>query len=73
MRFLHPVHVGSLVTITARVTAVWRTSLETAVEVEAQNVLTSERQHTCSAFVVFVCLEENERPAALPSLVLVPD
>ena len=73
MRFLHPVHVGSLVTITARVTAVWRTSLETAVEVEAENVLTGERQHTCSAFLVFVGLDENGRPAALPPLALETD
>ena len=68
MRFLHPVRVGDLVIVTARVTAVWRTSLETAVEVEAENVLTGERRHTSSAFLVYVALGDDGRPAEVPPL-----
>ncbi len=68
MRFLHPVRVGDLVVVTARVTAVWRTSLETAVEVEAENVLTGERRHTSSAFLVYVALDDEGRPAEVPPL-----
>ena len=70
MRFHQPVHVGNLVTLTARVTAVWRTSLETYVEVEAEDVLTGERRHTSSAFLVFVALDDDGRPAVLPPLLL---
>jgi uncharacterized protein (TIGR00369 family) len=70
MRFRQPVYVGDLLTISARVTAVWRTSLETAVEVEAENVLTGERRHTSSAFLVFVALDEDGRPTELPPLLL---
>jgi uncharacterized protein (TIGR00369 family) len=70
MRFLSPVHVGDLLTIRARVTAVWDTSLETAVDVEAENVLTGERRHTSSAYLVYVALDDAGRPTPLPPLLL---
>ncbi|HZR99711.1 MAG TPA: acyl-CoA thioesterase [Chloroflexota bacterium] len=70
MRFHEPVQVGNLVTLTARVTAVWRTSLETYVDVEAEDVLTGERRHTSSAFLVFVALDDAGRPTELPPLLL---
>src|ERR671939_1986362 len=70
MRFHEPVHVGNLLTLTARVTAVWRTSLEAYVEVEAEDVLTGERRYTSSAFLVFVALDNEGRPAELPPLLL---
>jgi uncharacterized protein (TIGR00369 family) len=73
MRFFHPVHVGNLVYAHARVTAVWRTSLEAAVEVEAENVLTGERRHTASAFLVFVALDDTGQPTAIPPLLLETD
>ncbi len=68
MVFRSPVHVGDLVTLKARVTAVWETSLEAMVEVEAENVLTGERRHTASAYLVYVGLDEQGRPTPLPSL-----
>jgi uncharacterized protein (TIGR00369 family) len=70
MRFLSPVHVGDLVTIRAQVTAVWDTSLETAVDVEAENVLSGERRHTSSAYLVYVALDDHGRPTPLPPLLL---
>jgi uncharacterized protein (TIGR00369 family) len=68
MRFLSPVHVGDLLTIRARVTAVWETSLETAVDVEAENVLTAERRHTSSAYLVYVALDDAGKPTPFPPL-----
>jgi acyl-CoA hydrolase len=73
MRFVCPVHVGDLVTIRARVTAVWDTSLETRVEVESENVLTGERRHASSAYLVYVALDDQGRPTPLPPLVLETD
>jgi len=70
MRFLSPVHVGDLVTIRARVTAVWDSSLETAVDVEAENVLTGQHRHTSSAYVVYVALDDDGRPTPLPPLLV---
>jgi len=73
MVFRSPVHAGDLVTITARVTAVWETSLETRVEVEAENVLTGERRHTSSAYLVYVALDDQGRPTPFPPLELETD
>jgi acyl-CoA hydrolase len=70
MRFLSAVHVGDLVTIRARVTAVWESSLETAVDVEAENVLTGQRRHTSSAYLVYVALDDDGTPTPLPPLLL---
>jgi acyl-CoA hydrolase len=52
------------------VTAVWETSLETAVDVEAENVLTAERRHTSSAYLVYVALDEAGKPTPLPPVLL---
>jgi uncharacterized protein (TIGR00369 family) len=73
MHFLSPVHVGELVTVTAQVTAVWRTSLEAAVTVEAENLMAGERRHTATAFLVYCALDEAERPTPLPPLLLETD
>ncbi len=73
MRFRQPVYVGDLLTLHARVTAVWRTSLETEIDVWAENVLTGARRHAASAFLVFVALDDAGRPARLPTLALVTD
>jgi acyl-CoA hydrolase len=73
MRFFHPVHVGNLVYATARLTAVWRTSLEAAVEVEAEDVLTGERRLTAWASLVFVALDDAGRPTEIPPLLLETD
>ncbi len=66
MSFLHPVHVGDFVTLTASVNDVGRTSMEVGVRVEAENMLTGERNHTSSAYVVMVALNDEGRPLQVP-------
>ncbi len=68
MSFLSPVQIGNLVTCTAKVTWVGRTSIETRVIVTAENVLTGETVHTNSAYFVYVALDENGRPVPAPSI-----
>ncbi len=68
MSFLHPVHVGDLVVIAASVNDVGRTSMEVGVRVETENMLTGEKQHTSSAYVVMVALDDAGRPTPLPPL-----
>ena len=46
MTFRHPVHVGELLTCRASVNAVWRTSMEVGVRVEAENPRTGDVRHT---------------------------
>src|SRR3954453_14054833 len=51
MTFLHPVHIGNLVTVRATVNAAWRTSMEVGVRVESENVRTGERLHSSTAYL----------------------
>jgi acyl-CoA hydrolase len=69
MTFMHPVHVGELLTCRASLNAVWRTSMEVGVRVEAENPLTGERRHTSTAYLTMVALDEGGRPTPVPPLV----
>jgi acyl-CoA hydrolase len=69
MSFLHPVHVGDLLTVMASVNDVGRTSMEIGVRVETENMLTGERHHTSSAYVVMVALDDSGKPVTVPPLV----
>src|SRR5438105_296376 len=66
MSFLHPVHVGDLVTLMASVNAVGRTSMEVGVRVEAEDMLTGARHHTSSAYVVMVALDDQGHTIEVP-------
>jgi acyl-CoA hydrolase len=68
MSFLAPVHVGDTITVKASVNAVYTTSLEVGVRVEAERILTGERAHTASAYLVYVALDEDGNPRPVPRL-----
>jgi acyl-CoA hydrolase len=70
MTFHSPVHIGNLVTVSACITWVGRTSMEVRVLVNAENVLTGTVTHTNTAYFVYVALGENGRPVPVPSLIL---
>jgi uncharacterized protein (TIGR00369 family) len=70
LRFLSPVHVGDLVTFTAHLNWIGRTSMEVEVNVEAEHLLTGQKTHTNSAYLVFVALDQEGRPVEVPGLVL---
>jgi uncharacterized protein (TIGR00369 family) len=69
MSFLAPVRIGDMVTVRGSVNDVGRTSLEVGVRVESENVLSGERTHTGSAYLVFVALDEEGKPRPVPSVV----
>jgi len=71
--FHHPVYVGDFVTIKANLILVGRTSMEIGVQVEAENLITGEIRHTASAYVTYVALGEDNRPVAVPPLILETD
>jgi acyl-CoA hydrolase len=68
MTFLLPVHIGELVTLQASVNAVWRTSMEVGVRVEAERPSRGETRHTSSAYFTMVALDEEGRPVPVPPL-----
>jgi acyl-CoA hydrolase len=69
MSFLHPVHVGDMITLKASVNDVGRTSMEVGVRVETENMLSGERNHTSSAYVVMVALDGDGRPVHVPPVI----
>jgi acyl-CoA hydrolase len=64
------VHVGELVHVTARLTWTGRTSVETRVIVESEKVLTGEVRRTNTAYLVFVALDHEAKPRAVPPLLI---
>ncbi|HSM56530.1 MAG TPA: acyl-CoA thioesterase [Candidatus Sulfomarinibacteraceae bacterium] len=69
MAFHSPVQVGDLVTVSAEVTWVGRTSMETRVVVNAEDVLSGEVTHTNTAYFVYVALDEEGKPTPVPPLI----
>ncbi|MGE4427717.1 MAG: acyl-CoA thioesterase [Solirubrobacteraceae bacterium] len=69
MTFTSRVDVGELLTLHARVNAVWKSSMEVGVRVLAENVYTGEVRHTSSAYLTMVAINvETGRPVAVPML-----
>lgn len=68
MTFREPVHVGELLELTAEVTWTGRTSMEITVNVIAENLLTGDRTHTNSAYLVYVALDDRGKPTPVPPL-----
>jgi len=73
MTFASRVDVGELLTLRARVNAVWRTSMEVGVRVEAENVRTGETRHTSTAYLTMVAVNDEGAPVAVPPLDLGED
>lgn len=69
MSFRRPIRIGDLVTLTAEVTLAGRTSMEVEVRVQAENPLSGEPTQTNMAYLVYVALGEDGKPARVPQLV----
>ena len=68
MMFHEPIRIGDLVTLEAIVTFAGRTSMETRVQVIAENPVTGKRSHTNTAYLVYVALDESGTPVPVPGL-----
>ena len=73
LQFLHPVRVGDLMILRARVNAAFRTSMEVEVEVFLEETLTGARQLTSRAFLTFVTVDKSGGHHVLPPLRLETD
>ena len=68
MEFLEPAQIGDVLTCKAAVNAVFGSSMEVGVRVEAENMLTGDVRHTNSAYFVMVALDEDGKPCDVPEL-----
>jgi acyl-CoA hydrolase len=70
LTFLHPVDVGDVLTFSASVNAVWRSSMEVGVRVEAENPFSGQVRHTSSAYLTMVAVDEQGRPTGVEPLLV---
>jgi uncharacterized protein (TIGR00369 family) len=68
LTFQEPIYIGDLITITAEVSYVGRTSMEVEVSVTAEEVKSGSHRHTNTAYLVYVALDEDGKPAPVPPL-----
>jgi acyl-CoA hydrolase len=66
--FVEPIYTGELVTCTARLNFVGRTSMEVGVRVEAEDLLSGRKRHTNTCVLTFVAIDANHRPTPVPRL-----
>lgn len=72
--FISPVKLGEIVILKANINFVGKSSMEIGVKVTSENPLTGEMKHTASAYLTFVALDSNGKPATLiPGLITESD
>jgi acyl-CoA hydrolase len=69
LHFLAPIHLGWIVCLDASVNFTSKTSCEIGVRVTSYSPITKERHHTASAYLTFVAIDSNNRPAEIPQVV----
>jgi acyl-CoA hydrolase len=73
LQFLHSIKVGDLIILKARVTCVFKTSLEVQVDVFSEETLTGRRQLTSRAYLTFVAIDRQGGRVPVPPLVVETD
>ena len=64
------IEIGELLTLRASVNAVWRTSMEVGVRVEAERPAVGTVRHTNSAYLTMVAVDDQGRPRPVAPLVV---
>jgi acyl-CoA hydrolase len=71
--FHNPAFIGNLLTVKASLNLTGTTSMEIGARVETEDPVTGTVQHTASAYLTFVALDENNRPRDIPGVILTTD
>jgi acyl-CoA hydrolase len=66
LEFRHPIKVGEMIIVKAALNRAFKTSMEIGAKVWSENLLTGARQHTSSAYLTFVALDEQRKPMTVP-------
>ncbi len=66
--FTEPIRLGNIVTMSAKVTRAFNSSMEVHLEVWAEDIPAGIRVSTNTAFYTFVAVDQNGRPIEVPSL-----
>jgi acyl-CoA hydrolase len=68
LAFLAPLRIGQVAIFDAQVNAVFGSSMEVEVRVDAEDLDTGERIRCCNAFLTFVALGADGKPVKAPAL-----
>lgn len=68
LQFLAPARAGETLVVRAAINRSWRSSMEIGVKVTAENSFEGRERHVVSAYLTFVALDEDGRPAAVPAV-----
>lgn len=67
--FKHPVNIGDMLNIRARLCYVGRSSMEIEVDIKAEDLKEGRTFHVGSAYLTMVALDKNGRSANIPKLI----
>src|SRR5690348_5762163 len=68
MTFKQPVYIGDLLTVTAQLTYVGRTSMEVEAQIEAEDLRTGEKRPAGTSHLIYVAIDDAGRPTSVPPL-----
>ncbi len=68
--FKHPVDIGDMLNIRARLCYVGRSSMDIEVEIETEKLKEGKILNVGSAYLTMVALDKHQRPAKVPGLIL---
>ena len=66
--FRHPIRLGNVVTLKARVTRAFNSSMEVRIDVEAENIPSETKTESNSAYFTFVAVDHEGRPTDVPEV-----
>jgi len=67
--FKHPIALGNVVTLKAKVTRAFNSSIEVFIEVWAEDIPANKKILTHRAFFTFVAVDQNGRPIEVPEAI----
>ena len=68
LNFLAPAKMGDILILKSSVNYTGNTSMEIGVRIESENPISGEINHTASAYLTFVSLDDNRKPKAVEKI-----
>jgi acyl-CoA hydrolase len=66
--FKHPIQLGNVVTLRAKVTRAFNSSMEVRIDVDAEDVPANRKVESNSAYFTFVAVDQSGRPIDVPEV-----
>lgn len=70
IEFKHPVNIGDVLSLSASIYHVGRTSMDVEVKISAEKIKEGKKVNIGSAYLTMVALDEKGKPSKVPGLIL---